>query len=351
MSADKVAISTRSGIEKSGQWSLKDRRTVRYAVGATVSMAVALGFGWELSFIVPVLVLTFLSSPEKPLSIKSGLAFILIVGIACFVGWQLGDHGIPYLAVYIPLAALILFRIFYAGQLGRPFALIMMLLIAIMLIPLVRLIQPAIALFVAKGIFFDAVIAVTIGVGAFALIPEPQILGSGQPKSPAARVDRNEAFRNALISTGVVLPLLMLFYFFELTGAVVILVFVGLLASQPALAANFRIGKALIAGNILGGAITIVFYELLVMVPTFYFMLGLTLFLGLALGSQVFSEKPAARLFGMAYSTTLLIIGSTTTSTGDAGSEVYSRVLQITIAVVYVVTAFGLLNRLFPREE
>jgi len=315
-------------------------------------MAVALGFGWELSYLVPVLALSFLAAPDNPLSFKSGLAFIAVVGVSCYLAVMIGSHLIPYSAVYVPFIGLVLFRIFYAGLRGRSNLLIVWLLIAITIIPLVRLLQPSIAIFVAQGVFYDVVVTVVITWIAFGLMPErvdPGHVSTPKPKPPIATPD--EAFRGAALSTAVVLPLLLLFYLFQLTGGILVLVFVAILASQPAFAANFTVGKALIAGNVIGGIVTIVFYELLVMVPLFVFMLLLALLVGLVLGAQVFSGKPVGAVFGMAFSTTLLIIGSTTSSDGDAGSMVYTRVVQITIAVVYVVTAFGLLNRLFPKSD
>ena len=75
-------------------------------------------------------------------------------------------------------------------------------------------------------------------------------------------------------------------------------------------------------------------------------VLLLTLLAGLVFGERVFSGKPAAPLYGMAFSTLLLIIGSVTSGTGDAGAEVYTRVFQIIVAVLYVVFAFGLIDRL-----
>jgi small neutral amino acid transporter SnatA (MarC family) len=59
----------------------------------------------------------------------------------------------------------------------------------------------------------------------------------------------------------------------------------------------------------------------------------------------LFSGKATAPLFGMAFSTVLLVIGSETSRfAGDAGSKVYTRIVQLTVAVVYVVVAFGLLE-------
>jgi hypothetical protein len=153
------------------------------------------------------------------------------------------------------------------------------------------------------------------------------------------------------MSTVVVLPLLLFFYLFQLTGAIVLLVFTCLLASNPSAFANPTVGKVFIIANVLGGLISILFYEILTIAPIFPMLLLGTLLIGLILGQQVFSGKPAGKLFATAFSTTLLIIGSATTSEGEAGSLVYTRVAQITGAVFYVVGLFTLLNRLFPRKD
>jgi hypothetical protein len=333
-------------------WSQKDIRIARYAIGATLGTAIALGFGWELSFLVPVLSLSFLSSPDKPLSFKAGLIFIAVVGFSCYLAVQIGSHLIPYPALYVPFIGILLFRLFYFGQRGGSFLLVLWLLLAVTIIPLVRLLQPSIAVFVAQGLFYNVIVTVVIAWIMFALIPvrwESGQTAAAKSKPPPPSPD--EAFRTAALSTVVVMPLLLLFYLFKLTGAVVLLVFVSILASNPAVLANAKVGKVMIVANVLGGIIAIVFYELLVMVPVFVFMLLLTLAIGLVLGSQVFSDKPTGSLFGSAFSTTLLVIGSVTTSDGDASSMVYMRVLQITFAVVYVVVAFDLLNRLLPRNH
>jgi hypothetical protein len=100
----------------------------------------------------------------------------------------------------------------------------------------------------------------------------------------------------------------------------------------------------------IGGAAAIAMYELLVLVPEFVFLLLLTFLAGLVFGSRVFSGKPTGALYGMAFSTLLLVIGSTTSSTGDAGAKVYSRIAQIMVAVVYVVVAFGSIERFRLRK-
>ena len=71
----------------------------------------------------------------------------------------------------------------------------------------------------------------------------------------------------------------------------------------------------------------------------------------LLFGLGLFSESKWAPLFGMAFSTVLIIIGSTTSSFGDAGAKATTRVIQITLAVVYAVVAFNMLRSLLPRRE
>ena len=77
-----------------------------------------------------------------------------------------------------------------------------------------------------------------------------------------------------------------------------------------------------------------------------------TLLVGLVFGTLVYSNKPTAKLYGMAFSTLLLVIASTTASgSTEAESKVYTRVAQIIISVVYVVMAFGVADRFVRRKD
>ena len=125
-----------------------------------------------------------------------------------------------------------------------------------------------------------------------------------------------------------------------------ILIFISILAMQPAFAKDFKVGKALIIGNLIGGIASILAYEVLTVIPEFFYLLLLVLLAGLLFGRQIFSGKAIAPLFGMAYSTFLLIICSTTSlGSNEADAKVWTRVFQIMVAVVYVVSAFGLIER------
>jgi len=352
MSADSPAIAV-----SVGRWQLDTRslRTLRYALGSTIAMSVAMGFNWQLAFLAPVLSLSFLASPAPRPSLKQGGIFVAVIAVACLVGLKLGQYLISYPLVYIPFTGLLLLRIFYMMASGRSPLLTMWLLIAMLVIPLITITSPAIANMVALGILTGAAVTIIVVWLTYGLLPDPP--GAHASDAPAATAQKAtppamERFKTAAISTLVVLPVLVLFYSFKLQSALLILVFVALLSAHTGFAANFKAGGALIVGNVIGGAAAILMYELLCMVPQFYFLVLVTFLAGLVFGTRVFTDNPMAKLWGMAFSTLLLIIGSTTASGSDeAGSAVYTRVLQITIAVVWVVMASGVADRYIRRKR
>jgi len=334
---------------------MRGLRILRYALGSTIAMTVAMGFNWQLAFLTPVLSLSFFASPAPRPSLKQGVGFIATIAVACIAGMMLGKYLLSYPLVYIPFTGFVLLRIFYMMASGRSPLLTMWLLIALLVIPLITITSPAIANMVALGILTGAVVTVCVVWLTYGLLPDPP--GAHDSDAPAATVQKAtppavERFKTAAISTLVVLPVLVLFYSFKLQSSLLILIFVALLSAQPGFATNFKAGGALIIGNVMGGAAAILMYELLCMVPQFYFLVLLTLLAGLVFGTRVFSDKPMAKLWGMAFSTLLLVIGSTTASGSDeAGSKVYERVVQITVAVVWVVMASGVADRFVRRKE
>jgi hypothetical protein len=335
--------------------SLVSLRVFRYAVGSTLAMAIAMGVDWQLSFLAPVLALSFLGTPTPRPTVREGVAFLATIGLACFAGLLLARYLLPYPLVFLPFVGLVLFRLFHAKESGAPALLVTWMIIALLAIPLLAMTSAALANLVALGIVFGA--AVTLGIVwlTYGLLPDPPGTHDGvtasAPTGAPPPTSAAERLRSATLSTAVVCPLFVAFYLFQWTGALLILIFVALLSMQPAFAKNFKVGGAMVIGNVIGGAAAIVFYELLVVSPLYELLILLTLLGGLFFGARVFSGEKTAPLYGMAFSTVLLIIGSTTTSTSSgAEGKVYMRVLQIMVAVVYVVTAFGVLDR-FVRPK
>ncbi len=320
----------------------------RYVIGSVAAVAVAMGFGWQMSFLLPVLALGFLAADAPP-SWKEGLSFIFTIVLACVLGVMLSQFTLPIPLLHILLSSLILFYLFYSNHPRLNANLRVWLMIAVLLIPNIGLMSPALAQSVAGTVVFNATVAMALVALVFAFFPAPRkapVAGKvAAVKKPAPT--KQQRFVAAGTRTLVILPLYLLFYYFELTGSILILIFVAILSMQPAFGKDFKAGKALIIGNLIGGIVAIVGYELMVIVPEFGFFLLLTLLAGLMLGRQLFSGKPAGALYGMAFSTYLLVVCSVSGSSGnEADSKVWVRVVQIMVAVFYVVSAFGLVERL-----
>ena len=104
------AESATAVVPATGILSAQGRRILRYALGATLCMGVALGFGYPLSFLTPVLALGFLAAPA-PFEWREGLGLVATIGVACLVGLALVRFLLPYPLVYVPFTGLLLFRI------------------------------------------------------------------------------------------------------------------------------------------------------------------------------------------------------------------------------------------------
>jgi hypothetical protein len=109
--------------------------------------------------------------------------------------------------------------------------------------------------------------------------------------------------------------------------------------------ANKKTGVAMILANLGGGFAAIIVFNLLTIATSFIYSGMLTLLVGLLFGSGLFGGKPAAPLFGMAFSTFLLILGNVISLAGEAGDIVWARIFQIAVAMIYMVSAFGLIDR------
>jgi hypothetical protein len=255
--------------------------------------------------------------------------------------------------VFLPFMGLLLMHIYHAMAKGTSPLLTTWLLIAFLLLPMMDMQTSVLPVLIAGALVFGAVVAVGLAWLAHGLFPDPTHTDptSSSLKQTTPPRSSEERFRAALIPTIAVFPVVVLFFIMNLTGSMLILIFIALLSSQPGFAGNFKAGLMLVLGNAIGGFAAIVIYELLVMVPEFYFFILVLLLAGLIFGAQIFSSKPSAALFKTGYSTTLLVIGMSTSGEGDAGETVYIRVLRIMLAVLYVTLVCGTLQKIIHRRR
>ena len=329
-------------------WSLS-KPILRYVLGTCLILTITTLMNYELSFLTSVLALSFMAPGAKPLKFKQAAIFIVILTFLTGFSYVFSTIFLDYQFVFMPLLCLGILWIYYSQKL--PMAIKLFALMSVLIIPLLSLEANVVGGIIAMSLVFNTLMAICLTQLMFVIIPWSKadekfikVKGTVKKKSPS------EQFAYAINILFVLLPLLLLFFIFKLSGGLLILIFAAILSISPALS-NPKTGAVMIVANILGGLFAIIAYKLLVIVPLFPFMVALTFIVGIIFASNLFSKKKIATVFGTAFSTFLLILSSVTSSDSEAGSEVWTRVVQISFAVIYVVVAFRILNFFINKKQ
>jgi hypothetical protein len=316
------------------------RPVYRYATGSAIIMLVAMSADYTLSYLTPVLALGFLAPGAKAPTLKSSVAFLVTIAAASLAGVLFTRFFLAFPLVFLPMLTLVIFHIYYTASLQK---MKMWLIISLLLIPMVSMETASLGSMVAVNLFVNAFVAIILINLVYFIFPSRDIVIEGMKATAPPALSAYQRYDAALKNTLVVLPVLVLFFVFNWSNALLVLIFIAILSMNPA-TSNKKAGIAIIAANFGGGIAAIVAFNLLTVVPDIIF-LGLLVFLaGLLFGPVLFSKKPIAQLFGMAFSTFLLILGNVTSFRGEAGEAVWTRIFQLGIVVVYVVTAFALVG-------
>jgi hypothetical protein len=331
-------------VARAGFRDVRSIRTLRLGVGITLAAGVSLAVGWPAAFLTPVLATSLLASGAPCPSLRTGAVLVAIIAASSVFGLVV----LAPLAIYYPMICaiaigLFLFLIFRASYGGTSPFLVLWLLIAVLLLPMIAQESLAAAQELAGSMVLSGAAAVGFTWVAHTLVPDPPGVA---PPAPAAAADTSQRDVRAAITTGVVLPVALIFYSFGLLSDLVILVFVAILAQQPSLRAGRKASSAVLLGNLGGGIAAMAFYQLLVGAPTLGFFVALLALTSLVVGTLVFSDRPEAPVYATVLSTVLLLVGGSVAPLGDdVGGSFTTRIGQILVAAVYVVGALSLVER------
>ena len=231
-------------------------------------------------------------------------------------------------------------------------------LIGVLVIPLMMQTSQNMAMLVMTGLIFAVTAALLLVWLAFTVFPDPDLTHSEthsekMPELTLPVLTQQQQVNLAWQKTLMVLPVLILFFTFNLSGQLLTLIFIALLAMSPGLSEGISGGKFMIVGNTLGGLYAMMFYELLVMVPMFGFFISLTLLVSLLLAKQIFQGNAvSSALHGSAATTLFLLIGTGTMPFGgdEVDDKFYIRIFLVILATLYIVFAFALING-FRRDR
>jgi hypothetical protein len=352
MPAD-VSLAARLGLGAALVADERAYRIVRFALAATIATLVGYASGFELPFLVPVLASGFFAKPSPRPSLRTGLGLIVVISGASLLGLVLARLLLPYSYIFLLVAFLVLFRIFYMKAGGGSPLVVVFLLMGITIGPIVALESMELGTAIAKALAAGSVMVIGTVFLTYGLMPDlPEWQAKVAAAAAAAQVPSlSEQARTAMLSTGVVFPVFAAFYMFGMTSSLLILVFIAMLSLVPSFTAGKVAGQAMIKGNLIGGLGSLVFYNMLIVYPSFVFFLPMTFATGLIFGRYIYSGRPSAPLFATGFNTVMLMVGMSVAFEGtEAMAKFYTRIFQIMLAVGYVVAMFWFLELLARKK-
>jgi hypothetical protein len=322
---------------------------VRLALGVTLACGLAWGIGWTLSFITPLLVVSFLGTETPSPTLKGQLGVLLVVALGALVGLLISSWLIPFPLLCLTVIGYGLFSAFYLQRGGTSGFVVLMLLIAVLVIPLMGLTSHALALIFTVGFFQAGVVALLVASLMHWILPNRR---EPAPVAPGDVPDARDRVGYAAVRTLVLLPLVFFFYSFSLVDSLVMLVFAAIFAQQTSVEVGLRTAGALLLANVAGGLLAQVVFHLFVAVPTLPMMLLVMFGVVLFIGPRRFSDRPTAALYTTALSTLLVILGpSVMSSSAEPDAKFLVRVLQIALASAYLLVGFSTLGWVRDRAR
>ena len=316
------------------------RRALRLAVGVTLTFVVAQLIGWPLAHPAPVFTALLLQAAE-PLSVRDGFATLGSILFYIVSGYLIAMFLLPYPAVMVLAVCLLLYRFFVTALTSQGNDLTFVgTLIGLVVIPVVVNMKPEAGIIASFGVLIDFTVAIFFAWVAFLLIPVPPLMpvadhhGHGAPESA-------EAATIAVTMTIVFAPYLVAFIVFGWTDIVTV-IYATIFAMQLSSASSATAGWQSVTANlILGGVGMLLFYELLVMVPSLPFMIALAFIVFLFYGTRIFSGMPSAAAWATGFSGFLILAGGSLLADDVvAPMKIIDRVVHIGFSTLYVVFAY-----------
>jgi hypothetical protein len=181
----------------------------------------------------------------------------------------------------------------------------------------------------------------------------PNSLASPPPQAkPAAKAapppvpPRLERARLALVSTLVALTAVIIFFAFNLSSYAYAMIQICLMAGAPSANASFQSMKNNAVACLIGGMAIVIVYNLLIAVPTYLFLVSITLCSVLLFSRKIYSGSPLAKAWFSGLTTFLVLLGTSTMANNSASANFYLRIAQILFAGLFTVAGLIVVERL-----
>ncbi|NOH47493.1 DUF2955 domain-containing protein [Vibrio rotiferianus] len=311
------------------------RRILRFTIGVGLAVFLAAWINWQLAFVAPVFTAKFLV--DKPNLHRETIYELLLALIATMGLGLLLSGGITLYPVVLMIAVGLMMAwgyYLFTDPKWNLFATI--LLIAVLMLPFMAINNPAISVVLASGLAISGAVSVAIFALVHIYLPEPDSEFAGYAAPPIGKEQRwHASFRAMLIS----FPVVCFFFIFQISEALLTMMFVALLSLMITPEKSVKLSAFLIISNGIGGILAILAFSILAIVPSIFFYTAFIAFLAVLIGKKIYTVPEKAPIFATAFSTLLVLIGSTLMSSGDIDSNTFIRIFQLVLVGTYMILA------------
>ncbi|WP_045376767.1 DUF2955 domain-containing protein [Vibrio campbellii] len=311
------------------------RRILRFTIGVGLAVFLAAWINWQLAFVAPVFTAKFLV--DKPNLHRETIYELLLALVATMGLGLLLSGGITQYPIVLMIAVGLMMAwgyYLFTDPKWNLFATI--LLIAVLMLPFMAINNPAISLILASGLAVSGAVSVAIFALVHIYLPEPDSEFAGYAQPPIGKEQRwHASFRAMLIS----FPVVCFFFVFQISEALLTMTFVALLSLMITSEKSVKLSAFLIISNGIGGMLAISAFSILAIVPNIFFYTAFIALLAVWIGKKIYTVPEKAPIFATAFSTLLVLIGSTLMSSGDIDSNTFVRIFQLVLVGTYMILA------------
>lgn len=311
------------------------RRILRFTIGVGLAVFLAAWINWQLAFVAPVFTAKFLV--DKPNLHRETIYELLLALIATMGLGLLLSGGITQYPIVLLIAVGLMMAwgyYLFTDPKWNLFATI--LLIAVLMLPFMAINNPAISVVLASGLAISGAVSVAIFALVHIYLPEPDSEFTGYAAPPIGKEQRwHASFRAMLIS----FPVVCFFFIFQISEALLTMMFVALLSLMITSEKSVKLSAFLIISNGIGGILAILAFSILAIVPSIFFYTAFIALLAVLIGKKIYTVPEKAPIFATAFSTLLVLIGSTLMSSGDIDSNTFIRIFQLVLVGTYMILA------------
>ncbi|MCV3264586.1 DUF2955 domain-containing protein [Vibrio harveyi] len=311
------------------------RRILRFTIGVGLAVFLAAWINWQLAFVAPVFTAKFLV--DKPNLHRETIYELLLALIATMgLGLLLSGGITQYPIVLLIAVGLMMAWGYYLFTDPKWNLFSTILLIAVLMLPFMAINNPAISVVLASGLAISGAVSVAIFALVHIYLPEPDSEFAGYAAPPIGKEQRwHASFRAMLIS----FPVVCFFFVFQISEALLTMMFVALLSLMITSEKSVKLSAFLIISNGIGGILAILAFSILAIVPSIFFYTAFIALLAVLIGKKIYTVPEKAPIFATAFSTLLVLIGSTLMSSGDIDSNTFIRIFQLVLVGTYMILA------------